>query len=119
MTFGINYDGSTISEHAHMEGIEPPKHHWTPSIAVSGIDFYTGDQFPEWRNHLLAASLAAQELHLVRIDGDKVIDDRKLLDKASGRIRAVRSGPDGYPYLLIGSDILRLEPMRGQAATGP
>ncbi|WP_308365723.1 MULTISPECIES: PQQ-dependent sugar dehydrogenase [unclassified Microbulbifer] len=112
VTFGINYDGTTISEHSQREGMESPKHHWTPSIAVSGIDFYTGDQFPAWRNHLLAASLAAQQLHLLRIDGDKVTDDQVLLD-GTGRIRGVRGGPDGYPYLLIGSDIFRLEPVEG------
>lgn len=110
VTFGINYDGTVISEHSHREGMESPKHHWTPSIAVSDIDFYTGDHFPTWRNHLLAASLAAQELHLLRIDGDKVVDDQVLLEDA-GRIRDVRNGPDGYPYLLIGSDIFRLEPV--------
>lgn len=112
VTFGINYDGSIITEHSHREGMEPPKHHWTPSIAVSDIDFYTGDRFPTWRNHLLAASLAAQQLHLLRIDGDKVVDDQILLED-TGRIRDVRNGPDGYPYLLIGSDILRLEPVEG------
>ncbi|MGL6161166.1 PQQ-dependent sugar dehydrogenase [Microbulbifer sp.] len=112
VTFGINYDGSIITEHSHREGMEPPKHHWTPSIAVSDIDFYTGDRFPSWRNHLLAASLAAQQLHLLRIDGDKVVDDQILLED-TGRIRDVRNGPDGYPYLLIGSDIFRLEPAEG------
>lgn len=109
VTHGTNYDGTPISEHSHAEGMESPRHHWTPSIAVSNMDFYTGEHFPQWRNHLLVGSLAARELRLLRIDGDKVAGEEVLLG-GLGRIRDIRSGPDGYPYLLIGGEIYRLVP---------
>ncbi len=71
-----------------------------PSIAVSGIDFYEGDRFPAWRNHLLVGSLAKEQLRLVRIEGEKVVAD-ELLIQGRGRIRDVVNGPDGYPYLVM------------------
>jgi glucose/arabinose dehydrogenase len=67
---------------------------------VSAIHFYTGARFPKWRNQLLVASLARQELHLLRIESGRVTKDEVLLRDA-GRIRDVRVGPDGYPYVLL------------------
>lgn len=112
VTYGINYDGSVITELTEKEGMESPRHHWTPSIAVSGIRVYQGDQFPAWRNQLLVASLAAQQLRLVRLEGDKVVGDELLLENL-GRIRDVVIGPDGYPYLVFNTPngiIYRLRP---------
>lgn len=113
VSLGINYDGTIISKQTHEEaGMKPPKHHWTPSIAVSDIEFYTGERFPRWRNHLLAGSLGSEELHLVRIDGDRVVGDELLL-QGMGRIRDVADGPDGYPYLILNNPngmIYRLVP---------
>ncbi|MCW8125867.1 PQQ-dependent sugar dehydrogenase [Microbulbifer halophilus] len=111
-THGINYDGSIITEHAEREGMESPLHHWTPSIGVSALDFYRGDRFPAWRDQLLVASLATQELRLLQIEDGRVTGDEILLDNAN-RIRDVRSGPDGYPYLVMGDGIYRLEPVEG------
>ncbi|WP_250463606.1 PQQ-dependent sugar dehydrogenase [Microbulbifer litoralis] len=111
-THGINYDGTTITEHTQRDGMESPLHHWTPSIGVSAIDFYRGDRFPAWRDQLLVGSLASQQLRLLQIENGKVTDDEILLDNAN-RIRDVRSGPDGYPYLVMGDGIYRLEPVGG------
>jgi glucose/arabinose dehydrogenase len=100
VTFGTEYDGTPISDSTHKDGLEPPRQHWSPSIGVSAIHFYTGTPFPKWRNQLLVASLAKQELHLVRIESGRVTKDEVLLRDA-GRIRDVRVGPDGYPYVLL------------------
>ncbi len=99
-TFGINYDGTQLAESPYREGTEPPVHHWTPSIAVSQIAFYHGDAFPEWNGHLLVASLGAQELRLVRMEGARAVGE-EVLFKGHGRIRDVVSGPDGFPYVVI------------------
>jgi len=99
-TFGINYDGTQLAESPYREGTEPPVHHWTPSIAVSQIAFYEGEPFPKWSGHLLVASLGAQELRLVRMEGARAVGDEVLL-KGRGRIRDVVSGPDGFPYVVI------------------
>lgn len=100
ITYGMNYNGTPITAHTHKEGMEQPEHYWVPSIAVSGIEFYTGDRFPSWRNHLLVGSLAKEQMRLVRIDGDKVVAD-ELLFQGQGRIRDVVNGPDGYPYVVM------------------
>jgi aldose sugar dehydrogenase len=112
VTHGINYDGTPISDSPYRKGVEPPKHHWTPSIAVSDIEFYTGERFPRWRGRLLAGSLGSEELHLLRISGDRVTADELLL-KGLGRIRDVADGPDGYPYVVLNNPngrIYRLVP---------
>lgn len=100
ITYGMNYNGTPITGQTHKEGMEQPQHYWVPSIAVSGIDFYEGDRFPAWRNHLLVGSLAKEQLRLVRIEGEKVVAD-ELLIQGRGRIRDVVNGPDGYPYLVM------------------
>ena len=112
VSFGRNYDGTIISESPYRDGVEPPVHHWTPSIGVSQIEFYTGERFPAWRNKLLVGSLGRQELHLVHTDGSKVVSD-ELLFQGFGRIRDVVDGPDGYPYVLLNNPngtIYRLQP---------
>jgi aldose sugar dehydrogenase len=100
VTFGKNYDGTVISDATEKEGFESPRHHWTPSIGVSAIQFYTGTRFPKWRDRLLVASLARQELHLLSIESGRVTKDEVLL-KDMGRIRDIRVGSDGYPYVIL------------------
>jgi glucose/arabinose dehydrogenase len=113
VSFGTHYDGRPVSDSPYREGIEPPIHHFTPSIAVSQIEFYRGDRFASWQDQLLVASLGAEELHLLRMRGQQVLEDR-LLFKGFGRIRDVIVGPDGYPYVLLnrfGAGIYRLRPI--------
>ncbi len=99
-SFGTHYDGTPVGPSPYLEGIEPPVHHWTPSIGVSQIEFYFGDRFPEWDGQLLVASLGFQELRLVQLRDNRVMNDR-LLFKGHGRIRDVVVGPDGYPYVVL------------------
>lgn len=112
-THGTGYDGSRIGDPPPVEGMEPPIHHWTPSIAPSGMDFYTGDAFPEWRGNLLSGGLAIRVLSRIELDGDRVAHEEWLLRDMVGRIREVKTGPDGYIYLLTDAPdgaLLRLEP---------
>ncbi|HMO26051.1 MAG TPA: PQQ-dependent sugar dehydrogenase [Tepidisphaeraceae bacterium] len=109
ITYGINYNGSKITDLTEKEGMEQPIRQWTPSLAVCGLDFYTGSEFPRWQNQLLVGSLAFQELRRVKVDGDKLVEEELLL-KGAGRIRDVKVGPDGAIYLVLNSPdiILRL-----------
>lgn len=112
-TLGINYDGSTISERSHEEvGAVMPVHEWTPSIAPSGMAFYTGERFPEWRGDVFVGALAHAHLARLRFDGHRLVEEERLLE-GIGRVRDVRQGPDGFLYLLIDAAdgrLLRLEP---------
>jgi len=91
--------------------MEQPVVHWTPSIAVCAIDFYTGDRFPRWKNNLLVSSLAAEELRRLVVDGAKVLK-QEVLFKGIGRVRDVVVGPDGLVYVALnGPDrVARLVP---------
>ncbi|MFU8849167.1 MAG: PQQ-dependent sugar dehydrogenase [Opitutales bacterium] len=112
VTHGMNYNGTPITEKTEMEGMESPKLHWTPSIAVCGIDFYEGDVFPEWKYDLFAGGLASEELHRLQIEDGEIVASSIVL-KGAGRIRDVASGPDGYLYLVLnGPDhVVRLVPV--------
>ncbi len=114
ITFGANYGTSTkIGEGTQKAGMERPLHHWVPSIAPSGMAFYTGDKFPRWKNDLFVGALRDQMLVRLRLDDDKVVKEERMLKGVVGRIRDVRMGPDGFLYLLTdeGSGMLaRLEP---------
>lgn len=111
ITYGVNYGGSIISELTAKEGMEQPAHYWTPSIAVSDIDFYEGSLFPEWQNSLLVTSLKYQDLRRLVLDGDRVVKEEIIL-KDVGRFRAITVGPDGAIYVLSNSPslIIRLTP---------
>jgi glucose/arabinose dehydrogenase len=96
-----------------MEGVEEPVYFWVPSIAPSGMMFYTGSVFPEWKGNLFVGSLAGT--HLVRLVLDTqqhVIAEEMLLFDLKQRVRDIRQGPDGAVYLLAGNGLLRLTPKR-------
>lgn len=117
VTHGVNYGtGTRIGEGQGKPGMEPPLHVWTPSIAPSGMSFVTGDRFPHWRGHLLLGALRGQMLVRLVLDGERVIQEERLLQGQIGRIRDVRVGPDGLVYLLTDDAdgaLLRLEPVVG------
>lgn len=100
ITYGMNYNGTPITSLTEKEGMEQPATHFTPSIAICGTDFYTGDRFPKWQNHLFTGGLAAQELWRLETSGNQVTH-RELILKNQGRIRDVRVGPDGFLYLIL------------------
>jgi glucose/arabinose dehydrogenase len=114
ITYGVNYGiGTKIGEGTHKPGMEQPLHKWVPSIAPSGMAFYSGDKFPGWRGDLFVGSLKFQTLVRLKLDGETVVQEERLLEGKLGRIRDVRTGPDGYLYLLTDSSdgtLVRLEP---------
>lgn len=116
VTFGMNYDGTPISRKTGAPGMEPPVVDWTPSIAASQLHFYTGDQFPRWKHQLFVGSLAAQKLLRLVLEGERVMHTEEVF-KNFGRIRDLKTGPDGCLYValkLIGKPgrIVRLVPAR-------
>jgi aldose sugar dehydrogenase len=96
-----------------MEGVEEPIYFWVPSIAPSGMMFYTGDLFPEWKGNLFVGALAGQQLVRLVLNGERVVAEEKLLLDLKQRIRDVRQGPDGAVYVLTGGGgLLRLTPKK-------
>ena len=95
-----------------MEGVEQPIYFWVPSIAPSGMMFYTGDLFPEWKGNLFVGALAGQQLVRLVLNGERVVAEEKLLLDLKQRIRDVRQGPDGAVYLLTSGGLLRLTPKK-------
>ena len=92
-------------------GMEQPIYFWFPDVAPSGLMFYTGDRFPEWKGNLFAGSLKEHSLIRLVLDGDRVIGEERLLADRNQRIRDVRQGPDGAIYLLTtDGSLLRLVP---------
>jgi glucose/arabinose dehydrogenase len=114
ITYGANYGtGTKIGEGTQKAGMEQPLHYWVPSIAPSGMAFYTGDKFPGWKNDLFVGALRDQMLVRLHLEGEKVVKEERLLKGVLGRIRDVRMGPDGFLYLLNDEDagvLARLEP---------
>ncbi len=113
IAYGRHYSGGRIGVGTEAEGMEQPVYYWDPSIAPSGMAFYTGDKFPRWRGSLLVGALKNRLLARLSLDGEHVVAEERLLGGLGERIRDVRQGPDGFVYLLTDSDegrILRVEP---------
>jgi aldose sugar dehydrogenase len=113
ISYGVNYDGSKIGTGAKKDGMEQPVFYWDPSIAPSGMAFYTSDKFPAWRGSLFVGALAGQHLNRLEVSGDRVAKEERLLTGLRARIRDVREGPDGFLYLLTDQEdgrILRVRP---------
>jgi aldose sugar dehydrogenase len=116
VSYGVNYDGTPVGTgKTKMEGVDDPRWHWTPSIAPSGMAFYTGDLFPAWKGSLFNGALKSQLLSRLELKGDAVVKEERLLQALNERIRDVRQGPEGALYLLTDSAsgrILRVVPAR-------
>ena len=114
ITYGVEYGvGTKIGEGTAKAGMAQPVHYWVPSIAPSGMAFYTGARFPRWKGNLFVGALRGETLVRLSLDGEKVAHEERLLRGVVGRIRDVRDGPDGYLYLLTDASngaIVRLEP---------
>jgi len=101
VTHGTEYSGAKISDRTEAPGLESPVHFWVPSIATSGLAFYTGDAIPQWQGHVFVGGLKAMELARLELRDGKVVREERLFGEAlKKRIRAVVNGPDGALYLL-------------------
>jgi glucose/arabinose dehydrogenase len=112
IAFGRHYSGGRIGEGTHKAGMEQPVYYWDPSIAPSGMAFYTGDRFPAWKGNLFIGALKFRLLARLTLAGEKVVAEERLFGELDERIRDVRQGPDGYLYLLTDSAdgrLLRIE----------
>ena len=106
--YGIDYSGAKIHESTRKAGMEQPVKYWVPSIAPSGMAFYTGDMFPAWKGNLFVGALAGQMLVRLALDGEKVAGEERLLQGLRERIRDVRDGPDGALYLVTDNSAGRI-----------
>jgi len=113
--YGIDYSGAKIHASTQQAGMEQPVKYWVPSIAPSGMAFYTGELFPKWKGSLFVGALVPGFLVRLDLDGEKVGNEERLLQDLGERIRDVRQGPDGALWLVTDSSngrVLRLAPAR-------
>ena len=113
-TKGLDRDGTVQTPYKSLPGMVEPVHFWIPSPAVCGIEFSTSPLFPAWKNNLLVGFLKHQQIVRLVLDGHKVVKEEVIL-RESGRVRDIRTGPDGALYVLIDRRgmILRLTPAKG------
>lgn len=105
ISYGTDYDGTPIGDgHSAAKDMEQPIYFWRPSIAPSGLVFYSGNMFPEWRGNLFVTALAGQHLSRLVLDGDRVIAEERLLVDRAQRIRDAKVGPDGALYVLTNEE---------------
>ena len=114
ISYGHEYSGKPINDNRTVEpGMQQPAYFWNPSIAPSGMTFYTGRLFPAWQGNLFVAALAGKHVARLVLDGERVVGEERLLANLDTRMRDVRQGPDGALYVMTdGQDgrILRLVP---------
>jgi glucose/arabinose dehydrogenase len=111
--YGIDYSGVKIHESTARDGMEQPVKYWVPSIAPSGMTFYSAKLFPRWTGSLFTGALAGKMLVRLSVNGDTVTGEERLLQNLNERIRDVRQGPDGALWLLTDNSagrILRVSP---------
>ena len=100
ITYGRNYNGTTITDFTRMEGYSQPVLYWKPSTAVCGIEFYQGEEFPKWNNRLLVGALKYEDVRLLNIEDDRVMHQEVIL-KNYGRVRDVGMDPSGRIYVVV------------------
>ena len=113
ITHGIDYTGARISPFTEHPDMEQPLVDWTPSIAPSGLAYYDGDAFPEWRGQFFVGALAERSIRRISLEGDGAVDHGRIFDEIGERIRDVRTGPGGHLYVLTDAEagrILRIRP---------
>jgi len=119
VSYGVQYDDRQpegrvnvpVGNGRHsMPGVEEPIYFWVPSIAPSGMAFYTGSLFPQWRGNLFIGAMAGRHLVRLVLDGERVVAEERMLESLDARIREVRQGPDGALYVFAGDSLLRIAP---------
>lgn len=111
-SYGSHYSLLPIPDEHAQHGFAEPMFHWNPSISPSGMMFYTGDHFADWKGDMFVGALNGTALIRLDMENGKIIKEERLLQNLEERIRDVRQGPDGLIYLLTDSDngrILKVE----------
>jgi aldose sugar dehydrogenase len=111
--YGVDYSGAKIHDRTAKDGMEQPIKYWVPSIAPSGMMFYSGKLFPKWTGSVFSGALEGKMLVRLQINGNTVTSEERLLQNLNERIRDVRQGPDGALWLLTDNTagrILRVSP---------
>jgi aldose sugar dehydrogenase len=98
-SYGINYDGTVLTEHKEMEGVQNPVRYWVPSIGPCGMSLVTSDRYPAWKGNILVGALAFRHIARVQLDGSEYKTEEKLLQDI-GRVRHVAQSPDGFIYAI-------------------
>jgi glucose/arabinose dehydrogenase len=98
VTYSREYHYMRISDETTMPGMADPKVVWTPSQAPSGLEFYTGDRYPEWKGDLFSGGLVGEQVRRIILDGEEVVGEESMT--IGRRVRSVEQGPDGYLYIL-------------------
>jgi glucose/arabinose dehydrogenase len=121
VTYGVQYDARQDDGRKNVAvgtgktsqpGVEEPRYFWVPSIAPSGMSFYSGDLFPEWKGNLFVGAMAGKRLVRLVLDGENVVAEEGLLTELDARIREVREGPDGALYVFAGDALVRITPAK-------
>ncbi len=121
VSYGRQYDARQLDRRKNVRvgdgatsrpDVEEPIYYWVPSIAPSGMMFYTGDMFPEWKGNLFIGAMAGQHLVRLVLNGERVTAEEQLLADEKQRVREVRQAPDGSIYILQGASIVRLAPKK-------
>ncbi len=119
VSYGVQYDFQRTDGRKNvpvgngmtsMPGVEEPAYFWVPDIAPSGMLFYTGDKFPDWKGNVFVGALEGQALVRLVLKGDRVVAEERLLTDRKMRVRDIRQGPDGNIYLLSSAGLVRLSP---------
>ena len=114
ISYGEQYGGGPIGEGiTRKEGMEQPLYYWLPSIAPSGMEFYTGKAFPNWQGSLFNGALALKHINGLVLDGERVLHEERLLEDKGWRVRFIEQGPEGYLYFGVDEGmIMRLVPAK-------
>jgi len=100
ITYGMDYSGAYVSPFTEAKGMQQPTVYWTPSIAPAGMTEYQGAAFPKWRGNLFVAALVEKSVRRLSLEGGSVVAQEIMFTELDTRFRDVRTGPDGYRYLL-------------------
>jgi glucose/arabinose dehydrogenase len=112
VSYGVNYDDTPVNGGlAEMDGMERPVYYYKPSIAPSGMVFYTSDVIPSWKGNLFIGGMVLTHLNRLIIENNKVVKEERLLADRKWRVRSMKQGPDGFLYFGVdGGKILRIMP---------
>lgn len=111
ISYGLSLSGGKVGVGTHNEGMEQPVYYWDPAIAPSSMTFYDGDLFPQWKGDMFVSALRGQLIARLELKGDEVVGEERLLERVYGRIRRVKTGPDGALYAITDNgELLRISP---------